>query len=163
MMDSNHGNLGGETVSGLRKELHSAWAHYERSDELIASAQGALEGELMPGEDVLVVIPGMANSAIIGTDRRLFVIKTGFRPHGGGPITVSSWDYRSIIEVQLDVGPMSGAVVVRPEPGPAADASARSNDAWKAPNAIAINGAQFELAREGVASLQKLSASARPS
>lgn len=163
MIEPDHGKQVGEKVTGLRKELESMWTHYETADALNATAHQALEDELLPGEVVRVVIPGMANSAIIGTDRRIFVLKTGFRPDGSAARAVSSWGYRSIVEVQFEAGPLSAAVVVRADTVPASDASSRSTDAWYAPNAIAVNRARFQLAAEGVALLQKLAANARRS
>lgn len=163
MVESDQGNQVREKVAGLRKELESMWTHYETPDALHASARRALEDELMPEEVVRVVIPGMANSAIIGTDRRLFVLKTGFRPDGSAARAVSNWDYGSIAEVEFEAGPMSAAVVVRTDTDPASDASSASTDAWNAPNAIAVNRARFQLARQGVALLQTLAASVRRS
>ncbi len=163
MIEPDHGKQVGEKVAGLRKELESMWTHYETVDALRASGRQALEDGLMPEEVVRVVIPGMANSAIIGTDRRLFVLKTGFRPDGSAARAVSSWDYGSIAEVQFEAGPMSAAVVVRTDNEPASDASSGSTDAWNAPNAIAVNRARFQLARQGVALLRTLAESARRS
>ena len=95
--------------------IQSAWmakrkyAIDDRS-QLHKDANKSLDQNLSPGEKVKVIILGLWDSAVIGTEKRCFVYKRGLM---GGTIfgsNLTSWDYLNLNGVQIETGPMSGFV-----------------------------------------------------
>jgi len=115
-------------------------------------ALDALKENLVAGESVQVVIRGVSNQAIIGTDRRAFVFKKGMMAGAAFGSEMTSWAYRNLMGVQLHTGMMSGAVVLQ---GPGQQGSKTSywqngdSDPHKAPNAIPVVR-PFDDAKAGV-------------
>lgn len=117
-----------------------------------------LDVNLAPGESVQVVITGLSNQAVIGTDRRVFIYKKGFMAGATFGAEMTSWDYRNLVGVQIHTGMMSGAVVLQ-APGQGGTKTSvwkqGDNDPYKSPNAIPINR-PFDDAKAGVAALRQL-------
>jgi hypothetical protein len=127
-------------------------------------ANEALDKNLEPGEEVLVVITGPSNQAVIGTDRRAFIYKNkkGFMAGAAFGSEITSWDYRNLVGVQLHTGMMSGALVLQ-APGQSGTKTnywkQGDDDPYKAPNAIPVVR-PFDQAQAGVAELRRLIAQA---
>lgn len=117
----------------------------------------ALQQDLLPDEEVKVVIHGVSGSALIGTDRRLFVYKKGWMSGATFGQKLNSWDYRNIVGIQLEQGAITGYIAIQAPGVAAVDASYWSRgkgDPWKLPNAIAIT--KSETVRQGVSELRNL-------
>jgi hypothetical protein len=127
--------------------------------QLHQDANKSLDQNLSPEEKIKVIILGLWDSAIIGTEKRCFVYKRGLM---GGVILGSkliSWDYLNLSGVQIETGPMSGFVSLQGPGITSKDMSywATGNaDPNRSPFAIAINKELYEQAREGVAILRTL-------
>lgn len=123
-------------------------------------AREALEHNLRPGEPVTLIITGKGNSAIVGTDRRAFVFKTG--PTSGATFgsALASWDYAAILGVRYDKGFNESAVIIETAAEqPLKRIAGKRHPAWQAPNAIPVRkGADVE---QGVAMLRNLIDAAR--
>jgi hypothetical protein len=120
-------------------------------------AQSALADNLAEDEPVRVVVNGAGNSAMIGTDRRVFIFKTGLNTGATFGSKFSSYDYRNIGGVGLHFSLMTGAAVLDVA-GAAPVGSSYwgndNNDPWKAANAIpVVKGTNTEAA---VATLREL-------
>ncbi len=120
------------------------------------NARIALEQNLLAGETVEVVITGLHNQAIVGTNRRAFVYKKGFMAGASFGSELTSWEYRHLIGVQLHTGMLSGAVVLQ-GPGQAGTSTSywqsKDSDPLKAPNAIPV-ARPWDQAQHGVARLR---------
>ena len=139
----------GAATTGPRARLHP-------------KANEALDTNLDPDEQVVVVITGASNQALIGTDRRAFVYKKGFMAGAAFGSEMTSWDYRNLVGVQLHAGMMSGSVVLQ-APGQSGSKTnywkQGDDDPFKAPNAIPVSR-PFDQAEKGVAELRRLIAQA---
>ena len=131
-----------------------AWALDDRQ-QLHRDANAALEQNLMPGETVRVIIRGNYDSAMIGTDRRVFVFKKGFLSGAGMGSKLSSWDYRNLGGIQLETGMLSGTVALQ-GPGIESKDASSGGDANKSPHALGLANPHFDPARRGVAVLRSL-------
>jgi len=104
-------------------------------------ARQALIENLSSDEFVAVCILGPSDQAIFGTQRRAFIFKKGFLAGASFGAEMTSWDYRSLVGVQLHTGMMSGAVILQ---GPGQSGTKTSywsngdSDPYKAPNAIPV-------------------------
>jgi hypothetical protein len=127
--------------------------------QLHKDANKSLDQNLSPGEKVKVIILGLWNSAIIGTEKRCFIYKRGLM---GGVMfgsKLTSWDYLNLNGVQIETGPINGFVSLQ---GPGI--TSKDMTYWstgdaspsQSPFAIAINKELYEQAREGVAILRTL-------
>jgi hypothetical protein len=128
-------------------------------DYLHTDASDALDENLLDDEPVRVIIRGTDNSAIIGTDRRVFVFKRGAFSGVRLGKKLASWDYGNVTGVQLEIGKLSGVALIQAPGVPAVDVSywaTGPNSARKSPNAIPIVSNQFEEARSGTAELRRL-------
>ena len=79
---------------------------------LNADLNREIDGCLEPGEEVRVVLPGVEDSALIATDRRVLVAHDGVlvsNPSDGRPAT---WDLARFRRVQLDRSSSLGALVM---------------------------------------------------
>lgn len=138
--------------------MGKAWALDDR-DQLHKDANKALDENLMPGEGVRVIIRGSYDSALIATDRRVFVFKKGIFSGAAMAKKLSSWDYRNITGIQIETGMVSGTVALQAAGAVAVDASfwgGDSNSAMKAANAIALVRDHFDQAKLGVAGIRQL-------
>ncbi|MDV8002773.1 SHOCT domain-containing protein [Rhodococcus sp. IEGM 1408] len=126
--------------------------------KLHKKALEALGQNLVGGEQVLAVIVGPSNQAMIGTDNRVFVYKKGFMAGASFGSELTSWNYQNLVGVQIHTGMMSGAVILQ---GPGQTGGKTSiwrdsdDDPYKAPNAIPIVR-PFDDAKQGVARLRQL-------
>ncbi len=71
----------------------------------------ALDACLAPGERIRVVIVGSEESALVATDRRVFVVRDGDLVHAARE-TPAEWPLERLGHVQLEAGMATGAVVV---------------------------------------------------
>lgn len=111
--------------------------------KLHPKAQQALKESLAPDETVQAyIIGGGKKAALIATDRRAFIFKTGVAAGATFGQKFGSFDYRNISGVQLHLGMLNGSVVLD-IPGAAPVGSSYwgngNNDPWKAQNAIPVS------------------------
>lgn len=128
-------------------------------------ANKALDQNLSSGEKVEIIIEGLGNSAMIATNRRVFIFKKGISFGVMFGYKFTSWDYRNLVGVEVTTGLITGLVALQ---GPGIVGSNASvwgnlmgnansnNDAWKIPSAIPIGQVQMEPARIGAAKLREL-------
>ena len=121
-------------------------------------ANEVLDQNLAPGETVKVVIVGPSSQAIIGTKLRAFVYKKGFMAGATLGSELTSWDYRTIVGVQMHTGMLNGAVVLQ-VPGHAGSNTSiwkgHDGNPYQAPNAIPVQR-PWGRVTEGVALLRHL-------
>lgn len=128
-------------------------------------ANTALQENLLPNEPVEVLILGMSDSALIGTDRRVFIFKKGITGGATFGTKLASWDYKNLNGVQLETGKITGILALQGPGIISQDLSSWSflndnkNDAWSAPHALVIGQVQLKGARRGVVKLRQLIAS----
>ena len=143
--------------------MGKTWTITDR-DQLHKKANEQLDQNLVPGEEVKVIIRGPQNSALIGTDRRAFVFKKGIFSGAGFGSKLASWEYKHLTGVQLETGMLTGAMSLQ---GPGIESGDQSywntgkNDPWKQPHALGLNRKHFDQAKEGVAILRQLIADAQ--
>lgn len=134
-------------------------------NKLHPDANKALDQNLYEGEKVEVIIQGLGDSAMIATNRRVFVFKRGLSFGATFGYKFTSWDYRNLAGVDIKTGLLSGSVALQGPGITGGDVSVwgnilgggdSKNDAWKIPNAIPIGQVQMEPASIGVAKLRKL-------
>jgi len=134
--------------------------------QLHKDANKALDQNLSPNEKVKVIIQGLWDSAIIGTDTRCFVYKRG---QMGGVMfgsKLTSWDYINLNGVQLETGPSTGFVSLQAPGIVSKDMSywnTGSNGPAASPYALSLSKDLFEQAREGVNILRTLISKAQQS
>ena len=122
-------------------------------------AQQSLLDMLLPGEQPLVVVPGVAGCGIVGTESRVLVLKAGAR--FGSPFHARSkaFEYESVIGVRLDT---EGSPAVVAIDAPLKIATSRiywadsRDDPWKARNAIPVEADLFGTVLERVVQLRGL-------
>lgn len=127
-------------------------------DGLHRKAQEALRQNLASDEEVRVVVYGPSKAAMIGTDRRLFIFKTGVSAGATFGAKFTSFDYRNVSGVQLHTGAMTGSAVVDVAGAAPVGSSYwgnKNNDPWKAQNAIPITR-PYDRPRQEVARLREL-------
>jgi hypothetical protein len=119
-----------------------------------------LNDNLMSGELVRVIIYGNGVSAMIGTDRRVFVFKKGWMAGATFGKKIASWDYANITGIQIVTGPTSGVVAIEAAGVQAVNMNywaGGPNSADNSPNAIKFSGKDhLERARLGTAELRRL-------
>ena len=104
-------------------------------------AKAALAESILPGETPLVVIHGAGGSAIIATDRRAFVFKTGVKSGTPFGFRFKDFEYESVIRVDEHRETKEGVVVIHAPlkisscPNYWADGR---DDPWRARNAIPL-------------------------
>jgi hypothetical protein len=121
-------------------------------------AQNALQENLADGEQVRVIIRGAEHSALISTDRRAFIFKTGLLAGAMFGQKFSSFDYRNIAGVQLHFGMNTGSVVLDVAGAAPVGSSywgKGKNDPWQAQNAIPVVR-PVDPVKAGVATLRDL-------
>jgi hypothetical protein len=104
-------------------------------------ARSALEETLAPGEPMLVVIYGGGGSAMIGTDRRALVFKAGVRSGLAFDHRLKSFEYESVLRVELRRERGMGVVAIHAPLMMAACASywaIERDNPWTARNAIPV-------------------------
>lgn len=138
--------------------------NYSMTDRSILhkDANSTLNENLLSNETVKVIILGMGDSALIGTERRVFIFKKGIT--GGVTLgtKLTSWDYKNLTGVQLETGKITGVLSLQGPGIMSQDLSSWSflndnkNDAWSVPHALVIGQVQLEGARRGVVKLREL-------
>lgn len=127
-------------------------------EKLKRRIKDSLAQNLHSGETVKVVIVGAGGQAIVGTDTRLFVLKSGFLAGATFGAEVTSWSYKNLLGIQVHKGLATGGVIVQAPGQSGLDTSywrSGKGDLWKAPNAIPVAGA-WDQVRLAVAELQQL-------
>ena len=85
---------------------------------------------------------GQSGQALIGTDRRAFILKKGVTSGSMFSKQFNSWDYANISGIELKTGMASQAIVVQvPGVTPVTKVGQMAkgpNSAWEAPNAIMV-------------------------
>jgi hypothetical protein len=125
---------------------------------------GGLNGVLQPGEQPLVIIVGPSQQALVGTDQRLFVYKSGNKAGAMWRRKVASWAYADVADIQLLVGEKSGSIVVHPlvpDVHSATYGAAGHGSAQQAPNAISLASRPGSLVESRVEFLRSMVAEAR--
>jgi len=120
-------------------------------------AQAAIAEELPPGETLRLVICGLASSAILATDSRAFVFKTGTKAGLPFSARLKEFEFESVLRVDLrEAGPVPVVVIHAPlKIGFCSSYWADSrDDPWKARNAIPVEADVY--ARAEVAALSQL-------
>jgi len=121
----------------------------------------ALHENLLPNEKIEIIIEGLGNSAMVATNRRVFVFKKGVSSGLWFGYKLTSWDYRNLVGVELETGLITGFVALQGPGIDGKDVSASlwgsgNNDVWKLPSAIPIGQTQMEPASQNVAKLRQL-------
>jgi len=140
----------------------------ELIEELPKQLESNLAELLMPGEDVLVKLKGAWKEALICTDRRVLIIKSGFMT--GQTFGADSFQqpYGNIAGVQVKYGMVSGYIEI--SAGGMANTAKdfwsgnRNTDPAKAPNCVSLNDKRqrdrFQQAATFI--LEKVSGTHRP-
>jgi hypothetical protein len=81
--------------------------------KLNRKASEAVSAELLPDEEVRVIVTGSSGQAILGTDRRAFVYKKGVLAGATLGRKLTTYEYEHISGIELHLGMSSGAVVIR--------------------------------------------------
>jgi len=103
--------------------------------------RAAIDASLAEDEVVKVVIKGVKDCVIVGTDRRAFLFKRGMLAGATFGHKLASFDYLNISGVEVHGGMQSGAVILHVPGAISAGTSywgQGKDDPWKAYNAIPI-------------------------
>jgi hypothetical protein len=125
---------------------------------------GGLNGVFEPGEQPLVIINGPSQQAVVGTDRRLFVYKSGNKAGAMWRRKVASWAYADVADIQLLAGEKSGSIWVQPlvpDVHTGTYGAAGHGSAQQAPNAISLASRPGPLIESRVEFLRSMVAEAR--
>lgn len=132
------------------------WAPDDR-EQLHDEANKQLDQNLLPDERVRVIIRGVSSSAMIGTDRRVFVFKKGYLSGAAFGSKLASFDYGNLSGVHVEADMLTGYVALQ---GPGLGSNDLSSwgsgkaDPRTIPHAIVIN--EKDQARQGTALLRQL-------
>ncbi len=94
--------------------------------------QQALDGitdEAVDGEVAEAVVPGVHGQEIVATNKRIYIYKPGFMAGAAGGAKVVTWDYRAVYGVQVELGRVTGAVILQTPASKGTDTSYWSTDA----------------------------------
>jgi Short C-terminal domain len=109
-------------------------------NQLNDKARKAINAALEPEEQVVLSIAGEAGSALVATERRVFVFKKGAVSGSAFGKQLNSWDYSNISGVEVKQGITTHAVVVQvPGVAPVTKFGRFANgpnSVWEAPNSI---------------------------
>jgi zinc ribbon protein len=113
-------------------------------------AQTALARALGPGEEPRLVIVGLLSSALVATDTRLFVFKTGARAGLPFGARLKEFEYESVMRVDLRPADEADVIVIH-APLKISTCSSywadKRDDPWKARNAVAVTRGSTEAKR----------------
>lgn len=127
----------------------------------------ALAENLLPNETVKATILGLSDTALIGTDRRVFIFKKGMLGGAMFGSKTASWDYKNLSGIQLETGSITGVLSLQGPGIISQDLSSWSfldnskSDAWAAPHALIFGQKQMEGAKQGVIKLRQLMSNAQ--
>ena len=133
-------------------------------NKLHKDANISLDRNLLFEEKVRVIIQGLSDSAIIGTDTRCFVYKRGMMGGADFQGKLISWDYSDLNGVQLEIGSHSGVLSLQGPGTTSKDMSywnTHKDGPAASPYELSLTEESFEQAREGVAILRKLISNAQ--
>jgi hypothetical protein len=151
--------LGGISMAELQYAI-------DDRNQLNKDANRSLDKNLSSSEKVKVIIQGLSDSAIIGTDTRCFVFKIGQVGGSSFGSKLIPWYYADLNGVQLETGVHSGVVSLQ-GPGTTSKNMSYWNDRKDSPAAspyeLSITPELYEQAREGVTILRTLIAKAQQS
>ena len=125
---------------------------------LSEKARAVMFDALLPGEHPHVVYPGAAGSAVVATEERILVIKTGARSGAMLGARGKAFEYETVLGVRLDTENSPAVIVVD---APVKIASCRvywadpRDNAFKARNALPVEGSR-EQARQAVDAIRGL-------
>lgn len=125
-----------------------------------------LDRNLLHDEKVKVIIQGLSDSAIIGTDTRCFVYKRGIMGGVGFGGKLISWDYADLNGVQLEAGVHSGVVSLQGPGTTSKDMSywnSRQDGPAASPYELSLTPELYKQAQDGVAILRTLISNAQQS
>ena len=105
--------------------------------------QGLAAQEIRPGEQVLLVLKGKGSHALVALERRLLVLKAGFGAGLRQRRVATSFDYRDIIDLEVERGSALTVIWVsstafRPLEKEVWQAHDPSRDPFRAANAVPI-------------------------
>ncbi len=129
-------------------------------DRLIPLARTAIKRTLVPNEVVTVIIMGIWDQAIIGTDSRLFIFKKGLMGGVTFGTKITAWHYHNLTGIQLENKGTTGFVAIQGNDIPTQDLnfwSSGKNSPETSPYAIPLIGAVLiKEAEIGVAIIRDL-------
>jgi hypothetical protein len=129
----------------------------DRKNKLHDKANRALDDNLMPGEEIRVIIRGDMESAMAVTDRRIFIFKKGYFSGVAGGEKLGSWELRNLTGIQFETGVITGVLALQGAGIEAGEVSTSGGiDARKAAHTLYLNRSNFDEAREGVPVLRQL-------
>lgn len=135
-------------------------------NKLHKDANRSLAKNFSSSEKVKVIIQGLSDSAIIGTDTRCFVFKRGQMGGSSFGSKLISWDYANLNGVQLETGTHSGVISLQ-GPGTTSKDISYWNDRKDGPAAspyeLSLTNELLEQAREGATILRTLISKAQQS
>jgi zinc-ribbon domain len=133
-------------------------ARWSDLTELHRKAQAVLTAAFLPGEQPRIVISGLASSALVATDTRAFVFKTGARAGLPFSARLKEFEYESIMRIDLRrAGDVDVVVIHAPLKISVCSSywADSRDDPWRARNAIPVPRASRRTEEE-VAALSKL-------
>ena len=139
------------------KELYAEALAKQYKKVLHKDAVQEVVDNLMPGEEVTLVIQGLWDSAIIATQHRVFIYKRGMMGGVKGGSKLISWNMDAIHGLQMEFGKRTGFVALQTPNSATVDMSYWATDAsspQRSPNAIAINKDLRDQAKAGVINLR---------
>jgi hypothetical protein len=122
-----------------------------------------LDQSIEPGEKVEILIVGAFDQIVVGTDRRILVLKKGLMAGATFGHKLSSWEYRNVTGLQLDTRANSGILIIHAggeEPIKSSYWASGKGSAKEAPNAITFASKPPADAQAAVAQLRQLIAEA---
>lgn len=122
-----------------------------------------LNQSIEPNESVRILVVGAFNQLVVGTDRRILVLKKGLMAGATFGHKLSSWEYRTVTGIQLDTRVNSGILIIHAggeEPIKASYWASGKGSAQEAPNAITFAGRPGADVQTAVAQLRQLVADA---
>jgi hypothetical protein len=128
-------------------------------NKLHKDANISLDKNLSYHEKVRVIIQGLSDSAIIGTDTRCFVYKRGLMGVAAFEGKLISWNYSNLNGVQLEIGLHSGVVSLLGPGTTSKDMSywnTHKEGSAASPYEISLTEELYKQVREGVAILRTL-------
>lgn len=109
-------------------------------DGLSKKAQSAVSAALESGEEVRVAVSGENGSALVATNRRVFVFKKGITSGSFFSKQLNSWDFANVSGIEVKQGMTTRGLVVQvPGVAPVTKFGRFENGAgsvWEAPNAL---------------------------
>lgn len=135
----------------------SVWALIDRK-QLHDDAIRAVNGAIADREQVVAIVPGAFDQAIIATNRRVYIFKKGSIAGSFRGQKLATWEYRAIHGVQVEMGRTAGYVALQISGTSASDMSYWSQDKdgpAKSAHAIPIVDDKKNRTTDGVKALRR--------